>query len=133
MASAQTSSRLLTAEEFMELPDPIQGGKMELVRGEVIQHMPASGRHGERALTIGMALRQFAQANNEGRTVGEAGFLVARNPDSVLEPDAAFYPGSRIGPGGLPEEGFIPYVPLLAVEVVSSNDRDSDVMEKVDT
>ena len=117
----------------MELPDPIQGGKMELVRGEVVQHMPVNGKHGKRQGRIFRRLEEFTERFEPGEAPVEAGFLVARNPDTVLAPDVSFFPASRTGPGGLPEEGFIPYVPLLAVEVVSPNDRDSDVMEKVDT
>lgn len=35
-------------------------------------------------------------------------------------------------PGGLPEEGFVPYPPTLAVEVSSPNDLLADVTAKVD-
>ena len=38
--------RLLTAEEFLHLPEPIEGGKMELDRGREMET-----RHGAEVLT----------------------------------------------------------------------------------
>ena len=45
MATA-APARLLTAEEFYELEESAHGGKMELIRGEVVIHMPVGGPHG---------------------------------------------------------------------------------------
>ena len=59
----------------------------------------------------------------------ETGFRVASNPDTVLAPDVAFIQASRIG-GGLPK-GYFPGPPDLAVEVLSPNDRASEVLAKV--
>ena len=86
MASPQVADRLLTAEEFYEIEDPLEGGKMELIDGRVVIEMPPSGKHGERQITVGMALRLFASAHDEGAAGGEAGFLLARDPDRVVLP-----------------------------------------------
>ncbi len=132
MASPRLSERLLTAEEFFALPEPLHGGKMELLAGKVVTYMPVSGKHGTRAGFIARTLGNFADAHRLGETAVEAGFLVKRSPDTVLAPDVSFFPFSVERPGGVPEEGFVPYPPVLAVEVVSPNDLDSEVMEKVD-
>ena len=105
---------------------------MELVDGEVVAHMPVSGRHGTRAAIIITALSIFVAKHRLGDVGPEIGFLARRNPDTVLAPDVAFFGASNEHPEGLPEEGFVPWPPTLAVEVVSPNDLDSDVMGKVD-
>lgn len=41
------AQRKLTAEEFARLPDPPDGSKQELVRGEIITMPPPGFEHGE--------------------------------------------------------------------------------------
>ncbi|MGH2633087.1 MAG: Uma2 family endonuclease [Tepidiformaceae bacterium] len=40
-----TAERLITVEEFYALPDPPQGGKMELVDGRVVTMSPVGRKH----------------------------------------------------------------------------------------
>lgn len=129
--STQAELQLLTAEEFFQLSDPADGGKMELVRGRVVNFMPVSGKHGIRALLIGQALRQFVVSHKLGECMVETGYILARNPDVVRAPDVSFLAADRVPAGGVPEEGFIDGVPSLAIEVVSPNDLDSEVTDKV--
>ena len=58
----------------------------------------------------------------------EAGFRIAHDPDTVRAPDVAFVRAERIPPGGV--KGFFQGPPDIAVEVVSPNDRASEVMAK---
>jgi Uma2 family endonuclease len=51
--SAITQSRLMTAEEFAELPNPEDGSRQELVNGVVITMPPPSFYHGQVCLRIG--------------------------------------------------------------------------------
>ena len=132
MASPRVTERLLTAEEFFKLSDPIEGGKMELVCGKVVTYMPVSGKHGIRALRIGRSLGDFVDAHYLGEVAVEAGFLVRRTPDTVRAPDVSFFSRESIPDGGIPEEGFVPFRPTLAIEVVSPDDLDKDVSAKVD-
>ena len=60
----------------------------------------------------------------------ETGFKIAQDPDTVRAPDAAFIRADRIG-GKLPQ-GFFPGAPDLAVEVLSPDDRASEVIAKVE-
>jgi len=71
----------------------------------------------------------------EPRALGEVlgagtGFLIASDPDTVRAPDAAFIHADRVS-SGLPE-GFFPGAPDLAVEVLSPDDRASEVLAKVE-
>lgn len=125
------AEKLLTAEEFFLLPDPRHGGKMELVSGRVVCHKPVSGGHAERASIIDFELRTFLRPNPLGKLYVELGYLFARGPDEVLAPDVSFVSNAMLPPGGMPDEGYAPCVPTLAVEVVSPNDSDYEVSTKV--
>ncbi|HMM41035.1 MAG TPA: Uma2 family endonuclease, partial [Thermomicrobiales bacterium] len=61
---------------------------------------------------------------------GNAGFILQRNPDTLLAPDAAFVRTDRLPPAD-ERERFLAVVPDLVVEVVSPNDRARDIEEKV--
>ncbi len=123
-----TAQKLLTAEEFFALPDPPEGGKMELVQGEVITMAPVSIEHGEAANDIGSFLRSFVRAHKLGKVSVETGYRLARNPDNVRAPDVSFLETARLPKSG---RGFIDGPPTLAVEVISPDDRDSEITEKL--
>lgn len=128
MAAPQLSDRLLTAEEFFELSDPPEGGKMELVRGKVVRHT-VSGEHAETVVLLIERLGPFIPKAGIGKLLTEAGHLISRGPDVVLAPDVSFVANARMAVTGFPKHGFLP---TLAIEVVSPGDLDSEVAEKVD-
>ena len=58
---------------------------------------------------------RFVEERNLGEVlVGEAGFILGRNPDTVRAPDVAFMARARIPDGRVPD-GFILGAPDLAV------------------
>jgi Uma2 family endonuclease len=126
-----TTERLVTAEEFAALPEPREGGKVELVRGRVVCMAPVGPDHGETATDLAAELRGFARANRLGRVRVETGYWLERDPDTQRGPDVSF-----IGNETLAREttwhGASDQVPALAVEVVSPNDTDREVAEKVE-
>ena len=128
--SAEQALKPLSADEFYELPDPPEGGKMELVRGRVVTHMPVGGEHGFVALNIGSELRAFALKHALGVVGVEVGFRLFEVPDTVRAPDAHFVGRDRLIGGRMPRT-FYPGYPDLAVEVVSPDDRDSEVDQKL--
>jgi len=129
---APVAEKLMTAEQFFRLPDPEEGGKMELIAGRVVVHMPVSHGHGKRASRIVRKLGAFADDHDLGETSVEVGFRLFRNPDTVRAPDVAFVSKAMLPEGGIPDEGFAPCVPTLAVEVISPDETDTDVTTKVD-
>lgn len=129
-ATTQPPTQPMTAEELLRLPN--DGKRYQLVRGELRTMSPPDFRHGEIAGNIYAALRAYVRSKGLGRTsVGDPGFLLARNPDTVLAPDAAFLSADQAPPGDLPR-GFWKGAPTLAVEVVSPNDTAYEVEEKVE-
>jgi Uma2 family endonuclease len=128
MTSVET---LLTAEEFAGLPEPRDGGKMELVDGKVVCMTPVGEQHGDGALAIGGPLRAFARRHALGVVGAEVGFRVSQDPDTVLAPDVAFTSIESLDPDR-DVSRLIVGAPTLAVEIMSPNDLEQDVSQKVD-
>lgn len=125
----ETVKTRLTADEFFEMS--FENGKAELVRGEIIRMRPTGGEHGIIAMRIGEWLSAHVRVNNLGVVcAAETGFIVARDPDTVCAPDAAFVSKERMGDVKRPKK-FWPFAPDLAVEVVSPSDTAEDVEKKV--
>ena len=115
----------------MLLPEPPEGGKMELVRGEVVCMAPVGGEHGKRALRLGARILAFAGEHQLGEAGAEIGYRLRKDPDVVRAPDVSFLAASRLKDGRFPQ-GYVDGPPTLAVEVVSPGDRDGDVSTKVE-
>jgi Uma2 family endonuclease len=125
-----THAKLMTADELAQLPDD---GLYELVRGELRTMCPSGRKHGRIAARLAWRLGQYVEANGLGEiAIAEAGFLIARNPDTVLVPDVGFISTERAASAS-ENEIYWPFAPDLAVEVVSPNDRSGEVKEKVHT
>jgi Uma2 family endonuclease len=120
--------RWLTAEEYAHLPDREDGSKDELVRGSVVCEPPPSFGHGATALRIARRLAEFVERHGLGLVVGEAGFVLARKPDTVRGPDAAFVSTERLAEHH--GETFFAGAPDLAVEVISPSNSRRTVIEK---
>lgn len=124
-----TRESLVTAADLLRIPD--DGFRYELVKGELRRMVPAGEEHGYVALNAGMSLGAHVKANDLGRTyAAETGFRLSSDPDTVRAPDAAFVGRERLKEFGR-LKGYVPGAPDLAVEVVSPNDRHSEVVDKV--
>ncbi|MCP5097929.1 MAG: Uma2 family endonuclease [Chloroflexi bacterium] len=125
-----TTKKMFTAVDLYNMPD--HGGRQELIRGELIPMSPASTKHGYIAMRLGAILWNYSSEKGLGRIfAAETGFTISRNPDTVRAPDVAFVAKEHIPPEGVPETGFWAIAPDLAAEIVSPNDRMSDIQDKV--
>ena len=130
-----TTTRRLTAADLWQLQAGRQAAassdqRFELVDGELIEMTPASGLHGIIAGALGAELGNFVHRHDLGYAFCPGtGFLLARDPDVVRAPDAAFVAWAHV-PDPLPA-GFWPLAPDLAVEVVSPGDSAADVQRRV--
>lgn len=129
-------NKLVTAEEFAAYPEPLDGSKQELLRGEVITISrgeeyampPPKGRHGAIQALIAYLLLGVVRPRKLGWVTTESGVVIERDPDSVLGPDVAFYTIAR-HPNR--PEGYFEIPPDLVVEVLSPDDRRKHVREKI--
>ena len=124
-----TITKLTTAEELLSLPD--DGLRYELVEGELRQMSPAGHDHGRITMRLASPLAQHIEENGLGEVyAAETGFMLRTNPDTVRAPDIAFIKQERVDQVGEPK-GYWPGAPDLAVEVISPNDKVSEIEEKV--
>jgi Uma2 family endonuclease len=121
-------TQVRTAEQLAQLPS--DGNRYELVEGVLIMMSPAGGRHGRIAGRVFKLLANHVDDHALGCTfAAETGFLLARNPDTVRAPDAAFVSQDKMA--SLEDDsGFLPFAPDLAVEVVSPTDPFAAVEQK---
>ena len=124
----RTLKTTLTAEELERLSSSKQ--RMELVRGRVYEMAPAGGRHGGVGLNVGTSPNVYVRMNGLGGVfAAETGFIIRRNPDTVLAPDVAYISDARMAPEEVPES-FIEMAPDLVVEVVPPDDSRREMREK---
>ncbi len=130
MRTASTAPEpLLTAEEYLELPD--RGVPTELVRGRVVERNVPAPRHGEICANIVSLINPSVRASKLGRLVcNDGGVRTERGPDTVRGPDVSFWSCSRVPPGPLPQ-GYLDVVPELVFEVRSPTDKWAKVLVKV--
>jgi Uma2 family endonuclease len=127
---ATTAVKLITAEEFARMPDPSDGSKEELVRGEIIA-MPAPGfRHGVCQSNVTFLLKAYERANRNGRVTVESGLQTEFDPDTVRGPDVAFWSAERLPLDRTPE--VYPDVAAdLVVEIQSPSSRRQTTQDKI--
>lgn len=116
---------LTTAEELLRLPD--EGARYELVQGELKKMSPSGADHARVSARLIASLVNHVIPHHLGEVyASEAGFIIARNPDTVRAPDAAFVREDR----AIDTAGFFVGPPDVAFEVISPNDSYSEVESK---
>lgn len=127
---APPAKKLLTVAEFARLPDPPNGGKQELVRGEVVT-MPAPGfTHGKVQTNVAFALRLWAKQSKLGQVTTETGLVTELGPDTVRGPDVAFWSFARL-PADRTPEVYPDVAADLVAEVLSPSNTRPKMAAKV--
>jgi Uma2 family endonuclease len=122
----ETATKLMTAEDLLALPD--DGMLHEVVNGELSTMAPAGLRHGIVSGLIHAHLCVFVKQGRLGVVPSsDTGYILRRNPATVRAPDVSFIRAER----ATDERGYFHGAPDLAVEVISPNDRFSEVHAKV--
>jgi Uma2 family endonuclease len=122
------AARLVTAADLEQFPE--DDYRYELVEGRVIRMSPVGYQHGRIVVRLCTLLEPYVRARDLGVVLTEVGFKLLSNPDTVRAPDVAFLPRERI-PSNEPR-GFWDGPPALAIEVLSPDDRPSEVRAKVE-
>lgn len=127
-ASSTQAHRLLTAEELWQHGPSTPG---ELIRGTFVDMPPTGHPHGSIEANVAGELRAFVRRRRLGKVMtGEIGIITQRDPDTVRGADVAYVSKERLARAK--SDGYLDVAPDLVVEVVSPNDRWTDINEKVD-
>jgi len=122
------AATFMTAEELLHTHIPNK--RVELVRGVLIVHEPPGYEHGRITAELGFFLTKHIKETGIGQLViGDTGFKVATDPDTVRGPDIAFLRAERVPDPHTP--GFPALGPDLVVEVLSPRDRPGETLAKV--
>lgn len=124
-----TSKPLMTAEEFAQLPERVDGCREELVRGEIVVTPPPGFPHGSCAMRLGARLQNWVEAQGRGRATMETGVITTVEPDSVRGPDLAYWSAERLPLDVMPQV-YADVSPDLCVEILSPGNRRGDMEDK---
>ncbi len=120
----------VTADKLWEMPNPLDK-RFELIDGEVVEVSPAGGVHMRIVARLVNVLEGFVEQHDLGLVTGDGlGFILRRDPDLVRVPDVSFVPWEHVPDEGIPVR-FWEGPPTLAVEVVSPDDRATEIRAKV--
>ena len=123
-----TEAKLLTADDLLRLYG--EGVRGELIRGVLCETMPTGQEHGEIVVSLSGALWNFVSPRRLGRlTASDSGVWLERDPDTVREPDVAFFSIAK-APLGARVTGYSEVAPDLVVEIVSPSDSRREVHDK---
>ncbi|MAS35936.1 MAG: hypothetical protein CL610_18150 [Anaerolineaceae bacterium] len=128
---------ILTIEEFISLYD--EEGPFEIIDGERITLSPPKAGHVSITKRILFAVERFAIEHDLGEAFSEGPFVETDGPTWVTGsrvPDVMYYTKERLTlyKAEVPDWQDKPFmiVPDLVVEVISSNDKYTEVAAKVD-
>lgn len=121
-----------TLEEFLELPDPPDRSKLELIAGVLYMTPPPTGLHSNAVSRLNRLLNEhLIKTGDKGRLyVPRAG--IVKGPDSWLEPDL-FYVGPETPSRSDPKYPHYHSTADLVIEVISPSSAIYDRNTKADT
>src|SRR5487761_1855071 len=125
-----TEKTLSTAEDLLKLPD--DGKLYELLDGELVEMSPPGGTLGKAMAKISQLLLNHVEGPGLGEVLcGDPGIILLRYPDRVRAPDVCFIARERVPAGGISAK-YLEVVPDFVIEIVSPDDRASEVQEKIE-
>jgi Uma2 family endonuclease len=127
---AVVTTKLLSAAEFARLPNPPDGSRQELVRGEIVTMPPPGFRHGVNQLSAAVVIQAFVKSKGLGQVTVNSGTLTEREPDTVRGPDIAFWHKDDL-PLDQQPTGYPDVAPRLCVEILSPSNRMAKIVEKI--
>ncbi len=119
--------KLITGEELYRMPER---GRCELVDGRLVMKSPTGYGHSVIEMNVGWVLKTYADVHKSGKVgVGEVGIFIRRDPDTIRAAHVFFISNERYARRAA--QGFLDIAPELVVEVLSPEDRWSEVMRKL--
>jgi Uma2 family endonuclease len=142
--SANEATTLMTTEQFLALPD--DGVERWLIRGQLREKPALVGQlrgkkmtvrnrlHSRVLIRVGYLLESWRQGQPAPRGSvlgGEAGVRLTRDPDTTVGIDVV-YVSAELAARQPANTTLIDGVPVLAVEILSPNDTQDEINEKID-
>lgn len=123
-----TREKLLTADDLLRLYG--EGVRGELIRGVLCETMSTGRKHGLIVGKLTYSLGAIVYPQGLGSVMAsDSGVLLEREPDTVREPDIAYFSVDTM-PLGDDSDGYADVIPDLVVEVVSPSDTWQSVHDK---
>jgi len=121
--------QLHTVDEFEDfIRRPENADRLwELIDGEFVEKVPTE-RHSIIAGNCYSPLREFVKSRGLGRVVFEVRYRAPDDQHNSRIPDVAFTSATRLLP--VVEEGAVPLIPDLCIEVQSPNDSPQKMRDK---
>ena len=128
MAVTDLGARLLTADDLLRLSG--EGVRGELVRGVLCETIPTGREHGQIVVNLVILLGNFIKPRRLGvLTASDSGAWLERDPDTVREPDIAFF-SAETSPLDERVTGYAQVAPDLVVEIASPGDTRRELNDK---
>ncbi|WP_295882944.1 Uma2 family endonuclease [uncultured Thiohalocapsa sp.] len=125
--SSPQAESLLTAEDLWRHGPTAPG---EIVRGRFIEMPPTGHPLASVEGNIARELGSFVKRQALGKVMpGEVGIITQHDPDTVRGADVVYISNERLARAQ--PDGYLDVAPELTIEVVSPNDRRTEIDEKV--
>ena len=121
------TKRLRTETDLANLPE--DSYRHELVAGVIVAEPLPRHRHDRTRRRLERLLEAFVDGEGLGEVFGEAGYVLARDPDTVRGPDLSFV--TRLRLRDFDDARFFSGAPDLAVEILSPSNRRGEMHAKV--
>ena len=119
--------KLITGTDLAAMGDI---GRCELIAGRVVRMSPTGHEHGSYESNFHYHLANFVRAKQLDKVqVGEVGIYTQHDPDTIRGADVLFISHERYTQQA--SAGFLRVAPDLVVEIMSPNDRWSEVTQKL--
>ena len=125
-----TQPKLVTVDDLLELPSDL---RCELIEGHLVEMSPTQNAHIVVTSRLSRQLGRYFDDNPEMGDVwiGEGGYIVGRDPDTVAAPDLAIVSVDQAKQGSADGRGFMPFAPIIPVEIKSPNDTEAEIARKL--
>lgn len=119
---------LMTAEQLLVMPD--DHWRYELIAGELIRFRLGGPIHSLIEGQLMVSLFGYADRRRGVVFAPDTGFIIGRNPDTVVAPDLAYVRMERMPPRD-EWDGYLELAPDFVLEVVGTWESRREVMNKV--
>jgi hypothetical protein len=122
--------KLYTVSEFEDFIARLENAdrRFELINGEIVEKVPTQ-RHGVITVNISSELKQYVKRTGHGRVAFEVRHQLPGDEQNAPLPDVEYYVDAS---QPSIDEGAVPHMPDLCVEVQSPKDQPKEMRDKAD-